>query len=202
MMIQEFQSMTGLYPSAEMWEAIESGYMNSGMMKDDFCKAYLANEDCLAATIATEANRAAMKELDNQRMLLGKADTMIEGLQQTVRRLRESLEREQEWKPYSTWKNITEEKYSDLATSSIADALTDEQCKKIIDRAFGFSPAKVEIVRSAPRYEINRHHMIRQVDGPGVDCAPFYGSSDWYYIRFTCCGYVYEAVDDELYRLD
>ena len=57
MMIQEFEQLTGIYPTTELYKVIEKKYMDGPWTsKQEFCEAYKANKDGLAESCARCAN--------------------------------------------------------------------------------------------------------------------------------------------------
>lgn len=62
MMIEEFESLTKIYPSSKLYSAIEAEYMNGSYEnKDEFCKAYKSNKGGVAERIKRVANEADWK---------------------------------------------------------------------------------------------------------------------------------------------
>lgn len=59
MMIQEFEKLTGIYPTADLYAVIEAAYMEFDGDKTAFCKAYKSNKNGIAEKIQREANMAA-----------------------------------------------------------------------------------------------------------------------------------------------
>ena len=54
MLISEFQMITGIYPTAKLYEAIDKAYMDSKLDKHEFCQRYMENRDGMAMRIAYE----------------------------------------------------------------------------------------------------------------------------------------------------
>ena len=54
MVISEFQMITGIYPTAKLYEAIDKAYMDSKLDKHEFCQRYMENRDGMAMRIAYE----------------------------------------------------------------------------------------------------------------------------------------------------
>ena len=48
MLISEFQMITGIYPTAKLYEAIDKAYMDSKLDKHEFCQRYMENRDGMA----------------------------------------------------------------------------------------------------------------------------------------------------------
>ncbi len=62
MLMQEFESRTGFYPSQDLYSFIEKAYMESNLDKDAFCKVYKNNESGVAESIARKASNASIIE--------------------------------------------------------------------------------------------------------------------------------------------
>lgn len=120
----------------------------------------------------------------------------VYALQERISALERELEREQEWMPYESKHNVSQSDYMELSECAAAEKLTDEQALELIARELGFDPAKVTILHSVDREEINRHHRVRTVGR--IERVPLYCSSDWNYVRFDCAGRCYEFHDGEL----
>jgi hypothetical protein len=113
-----------------------------------------------------------------------------------VKELEEKLEREQEWKPYESKCNVSQADYEKLANAGGNDFLTDDEAKQLITDEFGFNPAKITILHSVNKEEINRHRYTRKVGE--IDRHPVYNATDWNYIRFDCSNWYYEMHNGHL----
>ena len=58
MMMQEFETLTGFYPTADLYEEIEKAYYDFDGDKQAFCKAYKANKNGMADAIARRVSSA------------------------------------------------------------------------------------------------------------------------------------------------
>ena len=67
MMKKEFEALTGIFPSDELYKAIEAAYYDFTGDKTAFCKAYKANKNGIAERIQREADMAAFKAADSSR---------------------------------------------------------------------------------------------------------------------------------------
>lgn len=159
MTIQEFQQLTGFYPTDDFYSFIEEAYYNFNGSKQAFCKAYKQNKDGLAERIAREYNLATTS---TREMLETQQRKASEELEAKVKRLEEALEREQEWQPYEDPHNVKQADYERLEASGAKD-LYDEEAKDIIAEEFGFDRSKIQIVHEVYKKEINRHRQIRRV---------------------------------------
>ena len=103
MMQKEFEALTGIYVTAEMYKAIEKAYYEFDGDKGAFCHAYKTNEDGLAEKVQKAADDAESKA-EIQIKALG---TEIDFLKNDViARLNRELDKEQEWKPYESKNNV------------------------------------------------------------------------------------------------
>lgn len=101
MMYFEFTERTGLYPSMELYRAIEDAYYDFDGNKDEFCKAYMENRDGIANKIARRADEAFEAKLKGEKVKALELDTQIKKLDTQIKKLEAQLEQEQEWKPYT-----------------------------------------------------------------------------------------------------
>ncbi len=196
MMIHEFESRTGFYPSQDLYLFIEEAYMNSNLDKDAFCKAYKENENSMAEAIAQKASITNIIVSDKAEK---ENVQKISGLEQEIQRLKVQLDREQEWKPYDGDRNVRQDDYENLASSVPNGAyyMTDDEAKDWICNEFDFDPAKVTILHEIDEYEINRHHQLRKT-GRKIDRRPVYCATDYHYIRFNTSHWYYEVWNDTL----
>lgn len=189
MMIEEFEKLTGIYPSAEAYTVIESYYLDYSGTKQDFCKAFRGNTDGLAQRIQRELNSIHWKKERDSKATHAKMASEIETL-------KKQLEREQEWRPYEDTDNVQQADYEKLLTAGDTKVMTDDEAKDLLYNWFGFAKEKVQILRSIPTYEVNRHRRLRKVGEQ--QRAPLYNATDWNYIRFNCGRMSYELYNDEL----
>lgn len=92
MMKKEFESLTGIFPTDELYKAIETAYYDFNGDKAAFCKDYKASKNGIAEKIQREADMASFKAENGSRQALAQRDVEIESL-------KKQLEREQEWQP-------------------------------------------------------------------------------------------------------
>ena len=189
MMIEEFEKLTGIYPSAEDYAVIENYYMDYPGSKQDFCKAFRNNTDGLAQQIQRELNSIHWKKERDSKATHAKIANEIETL-------KKQLEREQEWRPYEDKDNVQQGDYEQLLTAGDTKVLTDDEAKALLYNWYGFAKEKIIIRRTIPTYEVNRHRQLRQVGE--IDRAPLYNATDWNYIRFDCGCMAYELHNDTL----
>lgn len=194
MTIQEFENLTGIFPSQDMYRVIEDFYMeNPNQDKIAFCKEYKENKNGLAEKIQITANKRAYDE-----KLKVKKDLEIS--LQNLKNVSRALEVEQEWRPYQYKGMISDEKYRELVNTEISHPMTDEDAKKLICDTYGFEKDKIQIVRTVESYEKNRHGKIRVAKHSAAKSrCPYYASSDWNYILFSVLGNMYEYRDGGLF---
>ena len=192
MMIQEFESRTGFYPSQDLYRFIEEAYTESNLDKDAFCKVYKENEGGIAEKIQGKVDMASFKAGREHAAEITRRDIEIE-------RLKKELEREQEWKPYEMEQNVKQGDYEKLASSvpNAAHYMTDEEAKDWICSEFDFDRDKITILHEIDGYEINRHRQFRKT-GKKIDRRPVYCATDYHYIRFNTSHWYYEVWNDTL----
>lgn len=189
MMREEFEKLTGFYPTAELYAQIEAAYTDFPGDKVAFCKAYKKNEDGLAEKIQRTVDMAQIKAQQ-------KADKEAEATEKRIKELEDRLERELEWKPYEDTSNVQQADYTRLQTAGGTRTLTDDEAKDLLYDWYGFAKEKIKIHRTIPQYEVNRHRQLRKVGE--IDRAPLYNATDWNYIRFDCGCMSYELQNDNL----
>lgn len=187
MMINEFTKLTGIYPTRDLYAAIEAAYYEFNGDKVAFCKAYKANTDGIAEKIQTAADTAAWKAEREHAAEITRKDIQIDALTR-------QLEREQEWKPYVDTNNYQQRRYDELRKAG--RVMTDDEAKDLLYNEFGFAREKVTIYHSIPAYEVNRHRQLRKVGE--IERLPLYEATDWNYIRFDCGCMTYELENDNL----
>lgn len=189
MLKEEFEKLTGFYPTDAYYRLIEAAYMNYPGNKTEFCKAYSENAECMAEQIQYAADTEYFRMLERQAKEIRLRDAQIENL-------KKALEKELEWKPYEDRDNVSQIEYTHLKLASGTRILKDEEAKELLYYWYGFSKDKIKILCSIPLYEINRHRILRKVGE--TDRKPLYNSTDWNYIRFDCGSMCYELHNDNL----
>ena len=98
MLISEFQMITGIYPTAKLYEAIDKAYMDSKLDKHEFCQRYMENRDGMAMRIAYEETlKESQAEIELSRSEADKRKALevwIAKLECEVKFLAKNLERE------------------------------------------------------------------------------------------------------------
>lgn len=195
MMMQEFIDRTGFEPTAEEYAEIEQQYYSFDGNKDAFCKHWKDTVGvegiCKARAEKITQLRSTMVETEKELM---RAIAEKDGL---IARLKADLEREQEWKPWTPERVVSQKEYDHLRSSG--HEMTDDEAKEWIFREFGFAQQAIRIHRLMNVQEINRHHMLRKVGE--IDRTPYYDATDWYYIFFSVRGIEYEAYNGSLNQL-
>lgn len=193
-MREEFEKLTGIYPTARMYRCIEDAYMDFDGDKIAFCKAYKENQNGLAESIRNAVNN----KIDDAVRKSQQTESM---LRQEISRLKTALEKEQEWTLYEIPSNVKQSQYERLAKDAkignCAHYMTDEEAIALICDEFDFDPGKVTILHDVNEYEINRHCQTRMT-GKKIDRRPIYCATDYYYIRFNTTHWCYEAWNGEL----
>lgn len=92
MMLEEFEELTGFYPSADMYDAIELEYADFPGDKYAFCEAYKANKDGLAEKIQQKASEMTVNGLFALTTIAGKRTREIALLKKRITELEATLE--------------------------------------------------------------------------------------------------------------
>lgn len=205
MLRSEFTQRVGFYPTNALYEAIEALYYEFDGDKDAFCKAFKANKNGLAEIAQRKADMAYCREYATQSEAIRKERAAllnkIDDLQRENCRLKNELEEEKEWKPYTPKGEISSKDYEVLKGDYSTSELSAEQAACWVAREFGFDKSRIKILTEAPTWEINRHYSLRK-KAEKLDRRPLYNSTDWNYIRFEITGaYTYEAVNGDLNRI-
>jgi len=187
MLREEFENLTEVYVTPDIYKHIEEEYYKFGGDKTDFCQAYKTNKDGLAQKI----QKAAIEGQNESLKKIHEKDLEIFQLKADTERLKKEVEKEEEWRLYVEKDNISQEEYKDLASCSSTAVLSDEEAKDFLHRLYGFDPDSVMIVHNVDVLQINRHGKTRIVGS--VPRTPCYSASDWYYIRFDAGNYCWEA---------
>lgn len=189
MMREEFEELTGIFPSNELYAQIETAYMDYKDDKAAFCDAYVQNLNGLAEKIQMAADQASVKKHDEQEAII-KVSAM------RIATLEKALENELEWKSTEINGNVSQNDYNALAQAAGTRKLSDEEAKEMLYSQYGFAKEKITILHTVPKYEVNRHRKLRKVGE--FDRVPLYNATDWNYIRFDCGCMTYELFNDSL----
>lgn len=197
MLISEFENLTGIYPSANLYSVIERFYSESKEDKHDFCRAYLMNADGLAERIQEEANK--LEQAIDHKFLskISNLEAELEAEKKRADKLQQELDKELDWKPAEhTGTNMKQKEYQKLLECCTTEVLSDEEAVKRISELFGFMPDRIQILREVQTFEFNKYGRLRVKDT--YQREPLYDATDWNYIRFDCAGNQWELVNGEL----
>ena len=200
-MIQEFEKLTGLEVNQAEYAVIEQMYYDFNGDKQAFCKKFV-KENGLVKVLRELAEGYEGELLSVKAELKAEQkhlETYARDMNKTIDKLKEQLEKEQEWKPWVPENAVSQERYDHLRNCGSSHEMTDEEATKWIADEFGFNADKIRINRKMKRYEVNRHHQLRVVGEKWRN--PYYDATDWYYVFFTVCGMEYEAFNGQLIQL-
>ena len=186
MMREEFEKLTGFYPTTELYKAIEDAYNEFPGDKNAFCDAYVSNKDGLAERIARNVDWTQIPAEKLLARAKEEAAGEVKKLTAEIERLKKQLEREEEWKPYEDEHNVSQSNYEAIASTSSARELTDDEAADMIAKEFGFDRTKITIVHEVRQQEINRHRKIRNVGT--FHRKALFDVWDWNYICFNVHG--------------
>ena len=197
MLISEFQNLTGIYPSENLYSVIEKFYNESKEDKHEFCRAYLMNADCLAERIQTTVNKLEQAIAQKHFSDIGSLEAKLEAEKKRADKLQQELDKELDWHPAEhTGTNMKQKEYQKLLECCTTEILSDEEAVKRISELFGFMPDRIQILREVQTFEVNKYGRLRVKDT--YQREPLYDATDWNYIRFDCAGNQWELVNGEL----
>lgn len=199
MTIHEFQELTGIYPSTDLYAAIEQAYDDYPGNKRDFCTDYKANKDGLAEKIQCMASMQAVNALSVATAKENETRAALEQANGRIKELEAALEKAQGWKPHGHGSNMTDAEYLELEFVA-GEHISEERAREIIHNEFGFAMDFIVIVNELTDYEINYARQLREAGT--VSRLPLYHSTDWNYIRFDANGWQYEMVNGQLEFFD
>ncbi len=136
MLISEFETLTGIYPSEMLYSVIEEFYNDSKTDKHEFCRRYMMNAKCLAERIQTVANELESTIEQKNFSRIGSLEAKLEAEKKRADMLQQELDKEQ---------NISLEEYQELGTedfSGIPPHLSD------LMRQNAVLPSHIEFVSS------------------------------------------------------
>lgn len=195
MMMSEFTERTGIEPTMEEYHVIEEMYYEFDGDKNAFCKDFLKNNRMVEALRRLNNQTAETFYRANEHRR--DAEEKVAELEARVKKLEAQLEKEQEWKPWTNEKAVSQERYDHLRSSG--HEMTDDEARDWIAQEWGFDRAKIRINRRMKTFEVSRHNYLRQ--NGEIDRSPYYDATDWYYVFFTVCGMEYEAYSGSLTQL-
>lgn len=200
MLLDEFEKLTGFYPTERHYSAIEVAYMEFDGDKLEFCRKYKENEDGLAEKIRLETDMAAVSEAKAAEKRLADKDSRIKELEGQVKKLNAQIRKMEGWAPYrvSEMSTIDYKELLDCVKEGYRRFGDGTDVYAWINDEFGFEQDKLQIVDKIPRYEKSKDGRIRKT-GEYEERKPAYYSTDWNYVRFDAGPYQYEIVNGELY---
>jgi len=199
MLITEFTTLTGFYPSWALWEVINNAYNESQLDKHEWCRAYIGNKNGMAYTIARLADEEQVKReqaLEQaHKKELEDARSEIANLTEQLRKVEAQLDRDAGWHPAKDiGTNMSEQEYQRLAEDTAP--MQETYAIKRIASTWGFQEDCIILVDTVETYEVNKYHKCR-VSGT-YSRQPVWAATDWNYARFNVCGNQWEVVDGEL----
>lgn len=197
MLRSEFETLTGIYPSRNLYSVIEKFYNESKEDKHEFCRRYMMNADCLAERIQREANKLEQAIAQKHFSDIGSIEAKLEAEKKRADKLQQELDKELDWHPAEhTGTNMKQEEYQKLLECCTTEVLSDEEAVKHISELFGFMPDRIQILREVQTFEVNKYNRQRVKDT--YQREPLYDATDWNYIRFDCAGNQWELINGEL----
>ena len=195
MTIREFEVLTGFHPSTAHYEVIEQDYNSSQLDKYEYCEAYKADKDGIAERLARLADKCAWERDNKHADELKASFTEIKLLHDRLAEAKAQIDRELDWQPAKDiGTNMSEEEYAILARDGTE--LNDLDALRRVYEECGFDMARIHIVEKVCCYEANKHHECRV--SREYSRRPFWGSTDWNYIRFDVGNFQWELVNGEL----
>ncbi|MBP0976222.1 MAG: hypothetical protein J6S92_13150 [Oscillospiraceae bacterium] len=195
MLLSEFETLTGIHPSQDLWAAINQAYSESTLDKHIWCAKYKTNENGMAERIARNADKAALNAVNERLADLEQVQNRAESLERELSEARRQLDRELEWHPArDIGTNLSAEEYALLAGDG--EQLGDLEAIRRVYEECGFDMAKIRIVETVCSYESNKHRICR-ISGEYTR-RPVWASTDWNYIRFNVGGNQWELVNGDL----
>ena len=202
MLLEEFEKLTGFYPTMDLFEVIHEAYMKSPKDKTEWCGEYVKNLGGIAEKIRDAADTMKMNakiEADEQVKRLSR---QIEEAGKEQELLKKRIKELENWTPYLP-SQMSDDDYMDLSRHDTGkfDSPDDVQCW--IRDEFGFATDTIEVLDVIPEYEKSREGRIRKT-GREAWREPVYASTDWNYVRFDVRTYAstfqWEVVNGDLYK--
>lgn len=207
MLREEFEKLTGIYPSALAYEEIEKAYMASEKDKEEFCREYKENVKFLQETVRDAIN---LKVWDTKKyanaypIAVAEKDALIAENKQLKKRIHalRGYDKYLNWQPYEV-SHMSDQQYARLKVS--ARVMSDSEAKKLLADEFGFDIGRIRIISDIPRYEKSKLvECLCRKTGEERKRLPLYEATDYYYVRFNVdcgfCVWTYEAVNGELHH--
>ena len=157
MLKKEFEELTGLYPSDNMYSIIEENYATyKNMSKERFCKMYKNNENGIAELIQAKCNVVNFErehdeksQLRDQILALNRELSMLE---KQLKEVAEKYELEQEWKPYYN-KCLLPKRTYEAMKEKYHKKLDTFEAKTFIHNTFGSQKWKLIDIKKSERFK-------------------------------------------------
>lgn len=180
---EEFEKLTGFYPTLNMYKVIEQEYMDSELDKAEFCRRYSLNVDGIAQKIQRITDDHEIRQQDE------------------MDRIQIQLDAELEWKPCSdVGTSLSQDDYQKMTNFKKFEFIDDEFAVKLISTVFGFMIEKIKIRKEMHEYEINKYKQTRVTRT--FHRFPFWNNIESNYIRFDCAGKPWEIINSKLIPYD
>ncbi|MBQ9257472.1 MAG: hypothetical protein IJ181_10190 [Acidaminococcaceae bacterium] len=198
MLRSEFEILTGIYVTDDLYSCIEEVYMESKEDKRVFCEKYKQNSDGLAQVIQQNACRRIMQNEKSHQKEIDTQIAIANGLQKEVDRLSKELEKEQGWEPYEN-SAMDDKRYEALA--KVGRKMSDEEAQELIADEFGFQKDRILVLHNIGVFQQSqKKNRIRKMNAKARN--PVYESTDWNYVRFNVrtkgLTWMYEMVNGDL----
>ena len=148
MLEREFSDRTGFYPPADMYEIIESKYLEMDVDKDKFCEMYKNNDEDLAECIQMETDKATVIKFNE---ITKKAKEEKEALECRIRMLERGM------KDLHAAKKFVVDSFGFNPDRVL---IMDEYPKQEINRHGKIRNAKGEFYARKPLYESTDYNYI------------------------------------------
>ena len=199
MLRSEFEVLTGIYVTDDLYDCIEQAYMESKEDKSVFCEKYKSNKNGLAQAIQQKACWENMENRKENKKTIDEYISMIKGLKKEIKRLEGELEKEQGWETYEN-SAMNDTSYDALAKSG--RKMSDDEAEQLISDEFGFQKDCVNVRHHIGVFQKGKNNRIRKTDVKKRE--PVYESTDYNYVRFDVATqgltWMYEMVNGELER--
>lgn len=195
-MLQEFTQLTGIEPTEEEYREIEAAYYDFDGDKKEFCRNFIetGGERKLYQARTERIRRLECLLDENEKKHQADKAQMMRKLEE----LQQMLDKELCWQPAEgTGTNMSQDQYETLRDCRVGThEMSDEEARQLIFEEFGFSPDKVEIVKTVHTYEVNKYCLLRKLHQ--YERPPLYNSTDWNYVRFNCSNWQWEMINGGL----
>ena len=161
----------------------------------DIAESNIENDLLYGTGICLAELQECRKELEQKEEELMAEREETDKLHDHIRYLKKQLDKELEWKDYTSPYHVNKEEYLELAMAGCSP-IYEERAKAIVSERFGFQIDMIHIIQEMPVEQINRHKQVKVVGS--FDCRPIYFARDLNYIRFECMGTIYEVYNGDL----